>query len=184
LNNDFINLQNKYQETITLTEDDKSKINNLRSEIVDLNAFIAKLKKEKIELEKKLKYQPKRIIIPNELEQKVFFKTGSAVIRKEFYEILNRYAEDIKYQLRIKAYNHIQIEGHTDIVPINRACLNDNWDLGAARAIAVVRYFINKGINPKYFSAASYSKFHPIDPNDTEAARKLNRRIEIVLQKK
>jgi len=123
----------------------------------------------------------KKIIIPNELKGKVFFKSGSAKIESQFYPTLNDFTKRIKNELDSGNYNLVQIEGHTDIDKIrfgNRK-FDDNWDLGAARAVAVVRYLKNKGISSKYLSATSHSYFKPVSSSKAE-----NRRIEVVLLKK
>jgi len=131
-----------------------------------------------------LRNKPKRIIIPNKVKDNIFFDSGSAIIREEFYHILTHYTEYLKNMLLLHKYNHIRIEGHTDIVPIYRNCISDNWELGALRAIAVVRYFIKNGIPPKFLSASTFSKYKPINTDISEKAKAKNRRIEIILLKK
>ncbi len=80
------------------------------------------------------------------------------------------------------SYQSIQIEGHTDDVPIVTPQFPSNWELSAARAIAVLRLFVDDiGINPKMLTATGYGKFHPVAPNTTVHGRAKNRRIEIVL---
>ncbi|SHK61736.1 OmpA/MotB family protein [Rhodothermus profundi] len=79
--------------------------------------------------------------------------------------------------------HRIRIEGYTDNVPIG-ARLKDrfpsNWELAAARAAAVARYFIDvHGLNPERLEVVSYGPTHPIGPNDTAEGRRLNRRVVI-----
>ncbi len=50
-----------------------------------------------------------------------------------------------------------------------------------ARAVSVVRYLAEQGVPEERMAAAGFSKFHPIDPADNEAAYRKNRRIEIKL---
>jgi chemotaxis protein MotB len=76
----------------------------------------------------------------------------------------------------------IRVDGHTDVRPVqstNR--FRSNWELSAARAIAVVRYLIDRGINPQHLVAAGFGEFQPLDPGDTEEAYARNRRIELKL---
>ena len=75
----------------------------------------------------------------------------------------------------------LQIEGHTDSVPIKTARFNDNWDLSTERALSVVRYLALAGIDPDRLSAAGYGEFQPLDQADTPEARARNRRIEVKL---
>ena len=101
-------------------------------------------------------------------------------------KLLHRYKEDEQGQ---QLYQSIQIEGHTDNVPIttpNRT----NWELSSDRAIAVLRLFVDHiGIDPRTLKATGYAEYRPAAgdssdierANDTIAKRAKNRRIEIVL---
>jgi len=73
----------------------------------------------------------------------------------------------------------LQIEGHTDSVPIKTARFNDNWDLSTERALSVVRYLALAGIDPDRLSAAGYGEYQPLDQADTLEAHARNRRIEV-----
>ena len=79
----------------------------------------------------------------------------------------------------------IVVEGHTDNVPIGPDLIETyptNWELSAARAIAVVRFLQEKGgIHPERLSARAYSYYRPVASNTSEEDRRQNRRIEIVL---
>jgi chemotaxis protein MotB len=75
----------------------------------------------------------------------------------------------------------LQIEGHTDNVPIRTARFPSNWELGAARAITIVKAMTSAGMNPARVSAASFGELRPAAANDTELGRGQNRRIEIVV---
>ena len=81
-----------------------------------------------------------------------------------------------------RLYQSVQIEGHTDNIPIITLQFPSNWELSSARAIAVLRLFVDDvGINPKTLIATGYGEHHPVDSNITEIGRAKNRRIEIVL---
>ena len=73
----------------------------------------------------------------------------------------------------------LRVDGHTDVRPI--AGGRTNWDLSAARAIAVVQYLIAKGLPPQRLVAAGFGEFQPIDPGTSEEAFSRNRRIELKL---
>lgn len=75
----------------------------------------------------------------------------------------------------------LRVDGHTDRVPIHSEKFASNWELSMARAVSVVRYLVELGIPEERMVAAGFSKFHPIDPADTEEAYRKNRRIEIKL---
>ena len=76
----------------------------------------------------------------------------------------------------------ITISGHTDSVPIHTTRFPSNWELSAARAIAVARRFQDVGVNPHRMSAVGYGEFRPLDTNETEHGRATNRRVEIFLK--
>lgn len=76
---------------------------------------------------------------------------------------------------------HFQVEGHTDDVPIKTAKFPSNWELGAARALVVLRALAQGGVPGEQLSAATYGELHPTASNATPEGRKANRRIEIVV---
>jgi len=74
----------------------------------------------------------------------------------------------------------LQVDGHTDKNPVlGYGRFKSNWELSAARAIAVVRYLVNKGVNPRRLAAAGFSEFHPLGVDINDMAK--NRRIELKL---
>jgi len=88
-------------------------------------------------------------------------------------EISAKIPPDINWVLRV--------DGHTDRRPINNAEFPSNWELSTARAISVVRYAIAQGIPPNRLAAAGFADTQPIDPGNSEAAFRHNRRIELKL---
>ena len=75
----------------------------------------------------------------------------------------------------------LRVDGHTDADPIQSAQFRSNWELSAARAIAVVNFLIANGVSPQPLVAAGFGEFQPIDPGSTEEAKSRNRRIELKL---
>ncbi|MDP4096494.1 OmpA family protein [Paenibacillus sp. P96] len=77
----------------------------------------------------------------------------------------------------------ISIEGHTDNVPVgNGSVYRDNWDLSGARALSVLRFFIDREhLDPTHFQYAGYADTRPAGDNSTEAGRQKNRRVEITV---
>ena len=74
----------------------------------------------------------------------------------------------------------LQIEGHTDSLPVKRGqTFRDNWELSTKRALSVLRFLIKQGIKPSRLSASGYGSFQPIDKSNTKSARMKNRRIEM-----
>ncbi len=75
----------------------------------------------------------------------------------------------------------LQVEGHTDDIPVRAGRFADNWDLSTERALSVVRFLTEKGLEAHRLAAAGYGEFQPLDNAGTDAARRRNRRIEMKL---
>lgn len=76
----------------------------------------------------------------------------------------------------------VEVQGHTDSVPISGWLFPSNWELSAARAAAVVRGLVASGLPPDRLFAAGYADTRPLASNDDEAGRRANRRVELVLR--
>ena len=75
----------------------------------------------------------------------------------------------------------LQVEGHTDDIPVRAGRFADNWDLSTERALSVVRFLAEKGLEARRLAAAGYGEFQPLDNSGSDTARRRNRRIEIKL---
>lgn len=118
-----------------------------------------------------------------EIADRILFASGSIQIKEKGKEVLNKISEILKNE---KEHN-IQIEGHTDNVPVGPTLQKKfptNWEISTSRASQVVRYLISKGVPPEKLAAMGLSKYRPVASNDTSKGRKRNRRIEIVFLKK
>jgi chemotaxis protein MotB len=117
-------------------------------------------------------------------ESEVLFPSGSATLTPEGMSAMNQIAEAIlELQKEIpKDINWaLQIDGHTDARPISNPQFPSNWELSTARASAVVKYLVMKGVPGDRLVAAGYGEFQPVDPGNTEEAYQKNRRIELKL---
>ena len=75
----------------------------------------------------------------------------------------------------------IEIEGHTDDVPIKTPRFPSNWELSSARASSVARLFIEHGIVATRLTVVGSAANHPVAPNDTQEGRARNRRMTVTL---
>lgn len=108
------------------------------------------------------------------------FNTGQAEILPEFSEKLDKIADHIA-----ALPNPVQVEGHTDNIPIRTPVYPSNWELSTARATSIIRYFVERhSMDPQRFSVAGYGEFRPIDTNNTPEGQAKNRRVEIVILSK
>ncbi len=115
-----------------------------------------------------------RLII--RMKSAILFHEGQAELTGKAEEVLAGIAP-----LLARAPSPLRVEGHTDNVPIKSSQFPSNWELSSARAISVVRYLEDQGIETTRLSVAGYGEFHPIIDNDTSEHRALNRRVEIVV---
>lgn len=114
-----------------------------------------------------------------EMNNGLVFLSGEAELSSKAGPILKEISEVIKVLTNV-----INIEGHTDNIPIRTRLFPSNWELSSARATAVVREFIKYGISPERLSAIGYGEFHPIASNRDIEGRNKNRRVVLVLMSK
>jgi chemotaxis protein MotB len=113
------------------------------------------------------------------ISDKLLFKSGSSSLNSRALEVLGKIATVINDHDDLQ----VLVEGHTDNVPMNTTCIQDNWDLSVKRATAVVRSLANDHyVNPERLTAAGRSYFAPKEDNNTADGRSKNRRTEIVIQ--
>jgi chemotaxis protein MotB len=104
------------------------------------------------------------------------FATGQAVLRPQAQKLINGFVPFFK-----SLPNNIVVEGYTDNQPISTSIYPSNWELSSARAMSVVRLLANDGLQGSRLSGTGYGQYDNVKPNDTEADRQLNRRVNIVV---
>jgi OOP family OmpA-OmpF porin len=105
----------------------------------------------------------------------IYFKTGSADLDKESEPLLNTGADIAKRCPSVK----FDVEGHTD----STGTRSFNQKLSEERAKSVVDYLTAKGVAPMRIRSAGYGDTRPVAPNNSEANRAKNRRIEFKVEK-
>ncbi|PHS23126.1 MAG: hypothetical protein COA84_11565 [Robiginitomaculum sp.] len=114
-------------------------------------------------------------------ETDILFASGSAELNPDGRESLAQIAAaiiDVADEIPADIDWVIRVDGHTDSIPI-RSGYASNWELSAARAISVVKFFVRAGVPPKRLVAAGFGEFHPIDRGRSAEALARNRRIEL-----
>ena len=111
------------------------------------------------------------------LPAEVLFASGSAELSKDGQGPLSEIASVLK-QFSDRRF---LVAGHTDNVPVTDKRFKNNWELSVERALSVVDFLVGKGMKPSKLVAAGHGEFEPVATNGTEAGRKENRRIEIIL---
>jgi chemotaxis protein MotB len=175
----------------------RTRVQELQALIDELSKSKKKLEVAKAELEKKSgEYEQLANALRGEIESgrvelmelkgkttvkmkdKILFASGSATVGADGRAALKKVAEALR-GLQGKA---IRVDGHTDNVPTGGAGgFPTNWELSAARSLAVVRFLQENGVDATRLSGAGFGEFQPVSGNDTPEGRSLNRRIEIVL---
>lgn len=109
-----------------------------------------------------------------------FFDEGSAELNiNETRETLLRLSEFFKApELKDRRF---RIEGHTDNVPVESDKYPSNWELSATRAVNVLHYLADYGVEENSFSIAGYADTRPKFSNDTPEGRAYNRRVDIII---
>ncbi|WP_211749569.1 flagellar motor protein MotB [Paenibacillus sp. Marseille-Q4541] len=112
------------------------------------------------------------------LSERFLFRSGDARLMDGSAPVLGQLAS----LFRDLSMN-ISIEGHTDNTPvINSSTYKDNWELSGARALSVLRYFMDEeGLEPDHFQYAGYADTRPAKDNSTEEGKQKNRRVEITV---
>ena len=106
------------------------------------------------------------------------FTSGSALLNTSFVGVIDKIASALT-QIEGK----VAVEGHTDDVPINTFAYPSNWDLSAARSVAVVRRMLNiSTLRPDRVTASGFADTRPQAINSTAEGRARNRRVEILVR--
>ncbi|WP_417518205.1 peptidoglycan -binding protein [Minwuia sp.] len=117
-------------------------------------------------------------------QSEVLFASGSAdlgvagqIQLTKLAETLRKVADEIPADLNWV----LRIDGHTDARPINTPRFPSNWELSAARAIAVAKFLSDQGIPSNRLAPTGFAAFHPLETGNSELAMRRNRRIELKL---
>src|SRR4051812_18538781 len=120
---------------------------------------------------------PRRGLVIRLLTDGVLFDSGEAKIKPGAMPLMQK----IGGLLQVDQEHPINVEGHTDNVPIHSSQFPTNWELSTARASSVVRLLIADNAPAERLGAVGYAQLHPIASNDGAGGRSRNRRVEIVL---
>lgn len=117
-------------------------------------------------------------------QSEILFDLGSAQVRTDALPALDQMATaliELEKEIPPDIAWVLRVDGHTDNRPIQTPQFPSNWELSAARSIAVVQYLVSRGVGPVHLVAAGFGEYQPLDTADTPEARDRNRRIELKL---
>ena len=115
-------------------------------------------------------------------QSEVLFAPGQADIATTGQQQLSQLAvalADIAAKIPDDINWVLQVDGHTDNLPVRAGRYADNWDLSTERALSVVRFLVSQGVPAARLAATGYGEFQPLTSGDTTEDRRLNRRIEL-----
>lgn len=113
------------------------------------------------------------------LPSSVLFPSGKAELSERGQKALTEVAS----QLQDFRNRRFIVAGHTDNIPVSEDNeFRDNWELSSARALTVTRFLVEQGMPPRSLAAAGYSEYDPVRTNKTTRGRRVNRRIELILE--
>jgi chemotaxis protein MotB len=114
------------------------------------------------------------------LQEAAYFVSGDDKVGAAGYPVLQKIAATLA-----TIPNPIRLEGHTDAVPIHNSRFHNNWELSAARSIAMLEALSTQfAIESQRMSVVGYADAFPLDSNETEEGRAKNRRVDIVILNK
>ena len=165
------------------TKDGRSKgLTNLRPEDLKLVALAPSLEKLTTSLRDEIKngsiqvsMEARGLVIS--MKEAAVFPPGGDAIAPEGYRIVEKVAAIIS-----KVPNPIRLEGHTDSIPIRSGRFKSNWELSAARSIAMLHALSERyNVDLHRMAVVGYGETVAVDTNETEEGRKRNRRVDIAI---
>ena len=155
----------KEKELLALRSTQDELVSELKNEIADKTVQVERIRDQ----------------LRVDLVDEVLFDSGEASLKPAGIAVFGK----IGAVLAKTTDRRVEVQGHTDNVPITGALAKrfpTNWELSAARATNVVRFLQDQAkLDPRRLTATAHAEFQPKGPNDTDAGRRQNRRIEILL---
>jgi chemotaxis protein MotB len=179
----------EYEEQIMQLD---SQIADLQRQVADKESSIAECNEiadelrtnlQKVQAENDVLVEQVNEVVYITVQESLLFVPSGDIVREEMVPALETIAGTIRQHPDWEVF----VEGYTD----NKKIMEDyhykwpsNWELGAARSSAVVRYLTNNlDLPAERFAAVSYGPFRPFASNDTDEGRSQNRRVRLVLHK-
>lgn len=111
------------------------------------------------------------------IREKGSFQSGSHIMNDDYYDVMDDIREAV-----MKKPGRIQVQGHSDNIPISTARYRSNWELSTARAVSVAQALMDGGVDAKRFEVSGFADTQALVDNNTEENRARNRRVEIVIR--
>jgi len=150
----------------------EKRVREQEKEIADLRRQLGELGEEV-----KVRREGEKIVLS--ILGETLYRSGKAELTDQGKQVLDRVMGVIRERFPDR---EILVRGHTDSEPIKVSGWKSNWELGAARALGVLHYLMQKhGVKGENISAATYAYYRPVADNANADGRRQNRRAEIVI---
>ncbi len=159
-------------ETVVIPNNEPAEIDDLMVELRDLEQS---LQIEGLDQDIEVKVLTEGVLF--RINAPFLFESGNARVRASSLPVLAKLSRFLK-----KFSYPVRVDGHTDAIPIATERFPSNWDLSAARAVAVTRYFEKIGVAPDRMSATGHGEFQPLAPGNGAEDLRRNRRVEVFLK--
>lgn len=154
----------------------------VQPELIEINAYENLVEKINLILTEsgleglvKVRQEDQGVVL--QLGENILFDPAEANLKPESREVL-----DLVSKMLPQLENEVMVQGHTDNVPIYSSKYASNWELSTARAVNVLKYFVDeKKFDPTKFSATGYGEHRPLVENTTSENKANNRRVDILI---
>lgn len=175
-------LKNQLSGNPVLVEDLEEVVGDIPPETIVVNEYEALVNKVNLLLKEygleglvKVREEDNGVVL--QLGEKILFDPAQADIKSESKIILDQISNMLP-----QIENEVMIQGHTDNVPIYSEKYASNWELSTARAVNVLKYFVDyKNFDPIKISATGYGEHRPIVENNSTENKATNRRVDILI---
>lgn len=158
-----------------LTEEKKNVERPIAELTPSMNLLTQDLQKEIASGKIKIQMEQRGLMVS--FKEAALFASGEDVVSPEAYESIAKVAAAIN-----RVPNPVRLEGHTDAMPIHTARFRSNWELSAARSIALLELFASHyNVARDRLSIGGYADTAPVDSNDTVEGRARNRRCDLII---
>lgn len=146
--------------------------------------FVRQVQEALDKLNREAKFQDQIMVTPIDrgvlitIAESLLFESGRADIRPDALPLLEALGEALAHT----ASEAIEVQGHTDNVPIRSQQFPSNWELSSARAVVIARALTEQyHVSPERVSATGFAEFRPVTDNLTPEHRAKNRRVELIV---
>ena len=154
-----------------LAEQQRKQNEAMQAMVANLNQVMAPLVKND---QVSVTQTPRGVVV--DINASALFEPGEAALQRNAARTLGAVAKVLEAGTQA-----IEVEGHTDDIPIFTPQFPSNWELSAARASSVVRLFIEQGVVAERLRAVGLASYHPLVSNDTADGRSRNRRVTVTI---